>query len=230
MARVKVGSRFAALTGPTSLWFACAGFSIYQTTSSSRSGIHPSFGFVRNRKRTVWRSGGIVRSQAPRPNFQNRPSASPWPRVRYNQTCVSRSRRSRPRGVTPGGIAQMCVGNRGTRIVVARDLVRSAEPYLGSVSGLSAMKGGCSQPMLDLNGREGLLIHRLVRRFSTSSMNCLTTRSPGLTGPPCAVFVASCSTRRPIAWRPRSPRPSYSSSIATRRSSSASNRRTFSTM
>ena len=57
-----------------------------QTTSSSRSGIGgstPASALSRNRKRTVWRSGGIVRSRSKRSTAESfrtsRPSAPPWP-------------------------------------------------------------------------------------------------------------------------------------------------------
>ena len=57
-----------------------------QTISSSRSGIGgsiPASALSRNRKRTVWRSGGIVRSRSKRSTAESfrtsRPFAPPWP-------------------------------------------------------------------------------------------------------------------------------------------------------
>ena len=46
-------------------------------------GIHPASALSRNRKRTVWRSGGIARSRSKRSTAESfrtsRPSAPPWP-------------------------------------------------------------------------------------------------------------------------------------------------------
>ena len=100
-----------------------------QTTSSSRSGIGgstPASALSRNRKRTVWRSGGIVRSRSKRSTAESfrtsRPSAPPWPTswsgttrpgVSRSLGITRRSRRARSMSYARRRIAQMCVQGTG---------------------------------------------------------------------------------------------------------------------
>ena len=99
-----------------------------QTTSSSRSGIGgstPASALSRNRKRTVWRSGGIVRSRSKRSTAESfrtsRPSAPPWPTSWSGTTrpgalrslgIKRRSRRARSMSYARRHSTNVCPGNR----------------------------------------------------------------------------------------------------------------------
>ena len=99
-----------------------------QTTSSSRSGIGgstPASALSRNRKRTVWRSGGIVRSRSKRSTAESfrtsRPSAPPWPTswsgttrpgVSRSLGITRRSRRARSMSYARRHSINVCPGNR----------------------------------------------------------------------------------------------------------------------
>ena len=88
-------------------------------------GIHPSFALSRNRKRTVWRSGGIVRSRSKRSTAESfrtsRPSAPPWPTswsgttrpgVSRSLGITRRSRRARSMSYARRHSTNVCPGNR----------------------------------------------------------------------------------------------------------------------
>ena len=142
----KVGSRFAALdpiaqgferlmarwtpTSPAGWRFGwIMAVSTCQTTSSSRSSIGgstPALALSRNRKRTVWRSGGIVRSRSKRSMAESfrtsRPSAPPWPTswsgttrpgVSRSLGITRRSRRARSMSYARRHSTNVCPGNRG---------------------------------------------------------------------------------------------------------------------
>ena len=107
-----------------------------QTTSSSRSGIGgstPASALSRNRKRTVWRSGGIVRSRSKRSTAESfrtsRPSAPPWPTSWSGTTrpgalrslgIKRRSRRARRMSYARRHRTNVCPGNR-VRYMVMMD-------------------------------------------------------------------------------------------------------------
>ena len=141
----KVGSRFAALDpiaqglerlygsldadvarGLAFGWITAV--STCQTISSSRSGIGgsiPASALSRNRKRTVWRSGGIVRSRSKRSTAESfrtsRPFAPPWPTSWSGTTrpgalrslgIKRRSRRARSLSYARRHSTNVCPGNR----------------------------------------------------------------------------------------------------------------------
>ena len=99
-----------------------------QTTSSSKSGIGgstPASALSRNRKRTGWRSGGIVRSRSKRSTAESfrtsRPSAPPWPTswcgttrpgVSRSLGIKRRSRRARSMSYARRHSTNVCPGNR----------------------------------------------------------------------------------------------------------------------
>ena len=107
--------------------------STYQTTSSSKSGIGgstPASALSRNRKRTVWRSGGIARSRSKRSTAESfrtsRPSAPPWPTswcgttrpgVSRSLGITRRSRRARSTSYARRHSTNVCPGNRVRYIV-----------------------------------------------------------------------------------------------------------------
>ena len=140
----KVGSRFAALDPiaqglerrygsldadvARGLALRMDHVSTCQTTSSSKSGIGgstPASALSRNRKRTVWRSGGIVRSRSKRSTAESfrtsRPSAPPWPTswsgttrpgVSRSLGIKRRSRRARSMSYARRHSTNVCPGNR----------------------------------------------------------------------------------------------------------------------
>ena len=88
-------------------------------------GIHPASALSRNRKRTVWRSGGIVRSRSKRSTAESfrtsRPSAPPWPTSGSGTTrpgvsrslgITRRSRRARSMSYARRHSTNVCPGNR----------------------------------------------------------------------------------------------------------------------
>ena len=108
-------------------------------TSSSRSGIGgstPALALSRNRKRTVWRSGGIVRSRSKRSMAESfrtsRPFAPPWPTswsgttrpgVSRSLGITRRSRRARSMSYARRHSTNMCLGNR-VRYITSCPLAR----------------------------------------------------------------------------------------------------------
>ena len=102
-------------------------------------GIHPASALSRNRKRTVWRSGGIARSRSKRSTAESfrtsRPSAPPWPTswsgttrpgVSRSLGITRRSRRARSMSYARRHSTNVCPGNR------VRYTVSTTAVYLGS--------------------------------------------------------------------------------------------------